>query len=374
MHILGTRSQYTRSSWYDGLRFEPSKNNIVSMRDDALHSMIRSKLAGGYSGKEIESLELKIDNSVSNLVDLLDSYIGDNRPFDLARKIHYFALDVITELSFGETFGDLTTDSDVHGLIEDFETYMPYLIISTVMSWMISVLGLPIFRPLLPSEHDVLGVGRLAGIAKRVAAERFGPEKKVQKDMVGSFVARGLTQEQTENEIAAQIIAGSDTTATGIRATFLHIITNPRVLGKLHTEIQESELSWPIATNAEIRQMPYLQAIIKEGLRMLPPVAGFMSKDVPPGGDCWNGVTFPPGTRIGLCMMGILRRRDIFGEDADGFRPERWLDATPEMETTWSLVFGSGKWACLGKNIAQMELNKVLVEVGCPPEVDMIHA
>ncbi|KHO00456.1 benzoate 4-monooxygenase cytochrome P450 [Metarhizium album ARSEF 1941] len=393
MHILGARSQYTRSSWYNGLQFEPGKNNIISMRDDALHAVIRAKMAGGYSGKEVEYLEFKIDKSVGNLVSLLESYVRGNRPFDLARKIQYFALDVISELAFGEPFGDLTADSDVHNLVEDIETYLPHLIVSTVMSWMIPVLSLPIFRPLMPSEHDVLGVGRLVGIAKKVAAERYGPSRKIQRDMVGSFVARGLTQEQTENEIAAQMyvrrqngwdshglldrltlltrhpdcsIAGSDTTATGIRATFLHVMTNPRVLARLQAEIRDSELSWPAATDAEIRLMPFAQATIKEGLRVLPPVAGFMSKEVPADGDCWDGLSLPPGTRVGLCMMGILRQKHVFGEDADEFRPERWLDATPEMEKTWGLVFGSGKWACLGKEIARMELNKVLVEVGFP--------
>lgn len=186
MHMLGARSQYTRSSWYNGLRFEPSKNNIISMRDDALHAVIRSKMAGGvrrhptrpalcsgsmangvflpqYSGKEVDHLEPKVDSSVQNLVRLLDAYVRDGRPFDLARKIHFFALDVISELAFGEPFGDLTTDSDVHSLVTDIETYLPYLIVSTVMSWMIPVLGLPVFRPLMPSEHDVLGIGRLVG-------------------------------------------------------------------------------------------------------------------------------------------------------------------------------------------------------------------
>ncbi|KAG8406457.1 hypothetical protein J3458_021289 [Metarhizium acridum] len=363
MHILGARSQYTRSSWYNGLRFEPGKNNIISMRDDALHAVMRSKMAGGYSGKEVEYLEFKIDKSVTNLVNLLDSYVRDGRPFDFARKIHFFALDVISELAFGEPFGDLTTDSDVHNLVTDIETYLPYLIVSTVMSWMI-----PGSRAAHFQAPHAFGVRRAwhRPPGRRVAAERYGPSRKIQRDMVGSFVARGLTQEQTESEIAAQIngsIAGSDTTATGIRATFLHAITNPRVLARLQAEIQESELSWPVAADAEIRKMPFVQATIKEGLRMLPPVAGFMSKEVPADGDCWNGLSFPPGTRIGLCMMGIMRQRDVFGADADEFRPERWLGATPDMEATWGLVFGSGKWACLGKNIARMEMNKVLVEV-----------
>lgn len=158
-------------------------------------------------------------------------------------------------------------------------------------------------------------------------------------------------------------VAGSDTTATGIRSTLLNIITNPRVLSKLREEINAAKLSWPIAKDSEIRQMPYLQASIREGLRLFPPVSGFMSKEVPIDGDCWNGITFPAGTRIGFSMVGILRQRHVWGEDANEFRPERWFDATPDMEATIGLVFGGGKWGCLGKNVAQIEMNKVIVEV-----------
>lgn len=62
-------------------------------------------------------------------------------------------------------------------------------------------------------------------------------------------------------------------------------------------------------------------------------------------------------------MVGILRQRHVWGEDANEFRPERWFDATPDMEATIGLVFGGGKWGCLGKNVAQIEMNKVIVEV-----------
>ena len=60
-------------------------------------------------------------------------------------------------------------------------------------------------------------------------------------------------------------------------------------------------------------------------------------------------------------------RHKIFGDDADCFRPERWLEAEPErlkeMENIVDLVFGSGRWLCLGKTMVLMELRKVFVEV-----------
>ncbi|KAG5949892.1 hypothetical protein E4U53_005664 [Claviceps sorghi] len=365
--MLSVRSQYTRSAWYNGMRFEPRKNNIVSMRDDATHAIMRSRMAAGYSGKDVENLEQRVDTGIMNLIGLIESYVSQERPFDFARKVQYLAVDVVTDVLFGETFGDLAADGDVHGYLGAMEKFVPTLIVSTVLSWVIPLLGLPLFRPLVPSEHDVLGVGRIMGIAKKMVSERFGPEKKTSSDMLGSWVARGLTQEQAECEIAAAIIAGSDTIATAIRSTMLYIVTNPRVLAKLQDEIDTAPLSRPVASYTQLRKMTYLQAVIREGLRMHPPAAGAMSKEVPPDGDNWNGLAFPPGTRISLSMWGVFRSRDVWGPDADEFRPERWLEAPAEkraeMDSTWDIIFSSGKWGCLGRNIAQIEMNKTLVEL-----------
>lgn len=116
--------------------------------------------------------------------------------------------------------------------------------------------------------------------------------------------------------------------------------------------------------------MPYFQATIKEGLRIWPPVTGLGSKQVPREGDIINGVFIPGGTHIGHAAWGVFRSKEIWGEDANEFRPERWLvggdgdkGRLQEMDATWELVFSYGRWQCLGKNVAMVELNKVIVEV-----------
>ncbi|RBQ67894.1 hypothetical protein FVER14953_13512 [Fusarium verticillioides] len=367
-HMLNVRTRYKRSSWYDAMRLDPTKDNVLSQRDDDLHASTRSKMAAAYSGKEVDNIETTIDENVERLLDLLDAeYISKDIPFDFGYKAQYFTLDVISALAFGEAFGDLETDSDVNGYITAMEESMPTIITTTVMPWMIKLLQLPIFRSMLPSDKDKAGVGRVMAIAKKVAAERFGPNPKVQRDMIGSFVSRGLLQHEVESEILMQILAGADTTATAIRATLLYIISNPRVVQAMRAEIDNSKLSHPIVTDAEARAMPYLQAVIKEGLRIHPPVVGLMSKEVPQGGDTFKGQYLPEGTKIGYCAWGIFRRTDIWGEDSDEFRPERWLHSSVDslrlMEGTLELVFGYGRWQCLGKNIALMELNKVFVEL-----------
>jgi cytochrome P450 len=62
--------------------------------------------------------------------------------------------------------------------------------------------------------------------------------------------------------------------------------------------IANGKISSPI-TDDEAKQLPYLQAIIKEGLRICPPVSGLMDKEVPPGGDTIDDVFVPSGTKIG---------------------------------------------------------------------------
>jgi cytochrome P450 len=151
-----------------------------------------------------------------------------------------------------------------------------------------------------------------------------------------------------------------------MRATLLYIVTNPHVLSKLLSEISTSQISKPI-TDAEARKLPYLQAVIKEGMRIFPPVTGFLSKTVPNGGDTINGIFIHVGTAIGWSPFGLMRSKKIWGSDAKLFRPERWLEGSAEdrqkKDIEVEMCFGYGKYQCLGKNIADIELNKAYVEV-----------
>nr|XP_036576508.1 benzoate 4-monooxygenase cytochrome p450 [Colletotrichum truncatum]KAF6783265.1 benzoate 4-monooxygenase cytochrome p450 [Colletotrichum truncatum] len=366
-HMLNVRTKYKRSNWFDAMRLDPGKDNILSTRDDEVHSMLRSRMAAGYSGKEVENLEAKIDENIVRLMHLIEKYVSKDKEFDFGIKAQYYTLDVISDLAFGEPFGDVESDSDVHQYIHTMEENMPNIVLTAALPWLLKLFSSPLFRSLLPSEKDAIGVGKTIGIAKKVVAERFGPNKKVPRDMLGSFIAHGLNQEEASSEILMQILAGSDTTATAIRGTLLHILTSPRVTEALRAEIEAAKPSWPVITDAEAREMPYLTAVIKEGLRIFPPVVGLMSKEVPKGGDTFKGVYLPEGTRIGYGAWGIFRQTDVWGSDAHDFRPERWLEAEGEklksMEGALELIFGYGKWQCLGRNVAMMQLRKIFVEL-----------
>jgi cytochrome P450 len=186
-------------------------------------------------------------------------------------------------------------------------------------------------------------------------------------------------------------VAGSITTAAAIRYTLLALISTPAAYASLQKEIDDNvasgRISTQIITDAEAQALPYLQAVICEGLRMWPPTTGLGSKQVPKGGDVICGYRVPEGTQIAHNFSGVMRLKSIWGEDADVFRPERWLEAGAEgegrlkvMNSVVDLDFGSGKYQCLGKRIALMELNKIFFEVGLNlqlltfPQSSLAHA
>lgn len=156
---------------------------------------------------------------------------------------------------------------------------------------------------------------------------------------------------------------------------------NPRSCQKLVQEIDEavhrgiiSDKPDGVIKDSEARKLLYLQAVIKEGLRWLPPTGGLLAKQVPKEGDTIAGHFVPGGTIVGISQYALHHSRDLFGPDPLAFRPERWLhtsqggdeadwDKIKKMERNNDLIFGHGKYQCLGKSIAFLELNKVFVEL-----------
>lgn len=108
-----------------------------------------------------------------------------------------------------------------------------------------------------------------------------------------------------------------------------HILKDRRIYLKIVEEIDEaakvSKLS-KIAQFNEAQQLPYFQAALKEAMRVRPAVGLAMARSVPAGGAEIDGVRYPGGTELNLNAWAIHRDREMFGEDAEVFRPERWLE------------------------------------------------
>ncbi|KAF4965520.1 hypothetical protein FSARC_6700 [Fusarium sarcochroum] len=372
--MMASRSSYSRGPWYNALRFEPGKDNLFSMRDDDAHTKLRNKMAAGYSGKENESLERTIDTHIARLITLLETkYLSTEQeyhPVDFAQKIQYFTLDVISDLAFGQPFGYVEQDDDVFDFIKITRSFFPVTLVMANIPSLVSLLHSRLFNGLLPKESDKLGFGAFIGVANKKVAERFATDAVAHPDMLGSFIRHGLSQEEASRESLLNVVAGSDTSATTIRLIMLSLLSNPVAYRKLQSEIddgiKDGTISSPV-TDAESRKLRYLQATLQEGLRIKAPAAGPLFKEVPKQGDYIDGKFIPGGTQIGTSPFSIYHSKEIFGQDANLFLPERWLNADPArvdaMSEVVNLVFSSGKYQCLGKPVALIELNKIFVEL-----------
>jgi cytochrome P450 len=103
--------------------------------------------------------------------------------------------------------------------------------------------------------------------------------------------------------------------------------------------------------------------VVKEGLRIHPAVGLPLERVVGPSGLVLYDTTFPPGTIVGVNPWVIHRDRDIFGPDAEIFRPERWLEADADQKKRMDsamFAFGGGARTCIGKNISLLEIYKLV--------------
>lgn len=383
--MSSVRSPFTRGEWYSCLKLHPDHENVVSLIDDREHTELRNRMSLGYSGKENFHLEQDVDEQLLKLFELINSkYVarpkdGVFRTVDLSRITSFFTLDTISKVAFGTTFAFLDRDEDPFGYLKNLEQFLPAIIVFGVYTELTKILKIPFIKAALPRSTDKRGLGRVMGFARDRVQERFGHKPIVRHDMLGSFIKHGLTQEQLESETLTQITAGSDSTASSLRLTLHFICTAPPILERLLAEIDVAiaagQISRPIIKDSEARQLPYLQACIKEGLRVYPPVTGLMAKQVPTGGATVNvnGAEkyVPAGTQIAWNPWGMMRDADIFGADHEIFRPERWLPLNnseaeqtriARMTETVSLCFGYGRFGCLGRGVATMELNKAIIE------------
>ncbi|CZT20651.1 related to pisatin demethylase (cytochrome P450) [Ramularia collo-cygni] len=379
------RSTFTRGPWYAALKLHPERDNITSYTDERKHADLRHRMAPGYSGKENPLLEQDVDDKLLDMHDLIiDKYL--NRPAegifricDLGRVTQYFTLDVISKIAFGQTFGFLENDDDPFGYIANLSQLLPAIIVFGVYTELTNLMKIPLLKSALPKSTDKRGIGRVMGFAADRVRERFGTKPVVRKDMLGAFINKGLTQGELESETLTQITAGSDSTASSLRLTLHFISTSPpileRVLAEARAGIEAGKISRPVIKDSEARQLPYLQACIKEGLRMYPPVTGLLAKRVPNEGAYVevDGVEkfVPGGTQIGWNSWAMMRHEHIFGADVEIYRPERWLPSdgseqerarVTKMTDTVSLCFGYGRFGCLGRGVATMELNKAILE------------
>ena len=171
---------------------------------------------------------------------------------------------------------------------------------------------------------------------------------------------QGMSDRQLRDEIATLMLAGHETTANALSWTWMLLSQNPEAEGKLQKEI-EAVLGdrWP--TVEDLPDLAYANAVIKESMRLYPPVSLLgreAVEDVEVG-----GYLVPKGCVV-MISQWVMHHKDVYFDQPDVFRPERWLgDLEKQLPRGVYFPFGDGPRICIGKGFALMEAVLILVAI-----------
>jgi cytochrome P450 len=289
---------------------------------------------------------------------------GWTEKVDLMPLFYRFTLDTATAFIFGESVESQTAALDTNatgGKREEFAKFTEsFSVIQDYAAWRMRLQSLYWLAdgPKLRAAN-----GAIRKFANRIINKTLnghvGPDNKYGQPEKYSIVEELTKATQDPLEIRDNVIsllaAGRDTTSALLSWIFYLLAVHPDVYAKLRQIIVQDfgENSLKNPTFAELKSCRYLQYVISETLRLYPTVPGNIKhaiKDtiLPVGGgpDGTQPLAVKKGSIIAMMVYLMHRRPDIWGEDADQFRPERWGD----VKRDWSFIpFSGGPRICLGR-------------------------
>lgn len=163
--------------------------------------------------------------------------------------------------------------------------------------------------------------------------------------------------------------AGFDTISGALSAYLVFIARTKGCQATLHEELDQARKSGRLdeyPTYDQASQLPYLQASIKESQRLHSAIGMSVPRVVPPEGATIEGHLLPGGTVAGINPWVLHRNRSVFGDDADNFRPQRYIEAPAakrkEMDSA-DFTFGGASRSCPGQHLAWVVLSKTCAAI-----------
>lgn len=169
---------------------------------------------------------------------------------------------------------------------------------------------------------------------------------------------QGMTDQQVRDEVVTLFLAGHETTANTLNWTWYLLAQHPEIEARLHGEL-DAVLNGRAPTLADLRTLTYTDWVIKESMRLYPPVWAVGRQaidDVEIGG--WPVAR---GSIVSIVPYLVHRDPQWWGADAGVFRPERWADDPPHKYAY--IPFSSGPRVCIGNSFASMEARLLLAAI-----------
>jgi len=381
--IYNTRGTFLKSDYYtinDALQDGHIIQNIFSTRSNEFHSRSIKPVQKLYNLQNALQIESIMNDNLRTFCTQLETRFiqGANKgkTCDIADWISYFAWDFLGDMTWSKRIGFMEKGEDIGDMLGTAERVMRYFSVVGQIPRLDKWLGKNPKWPRSLYKFDDFAVA--AGFSVDRFMERIhNPELgKGKGDFLGGFLEakKEFPELVTDNEVIGymiiNVLGGADTLAIVIKAIFYHILKSPAAKARLVQELLSAHLSYPAPYSA-VEQLPYLDACIKEGLRMHPVVGHILERVVPTSGlTLPNGTTLPPGTVVGVNPWVVHYKESIFGAQPHTFRPERWMRNEKEEQAAYEariknmkdadMVFGGGNRICIGKALALVEVYKVV--------------
>ncbi|KAF5540871.1 cytochrome P450 monooxygenase alkane hydroxylase [Fusarium napiforme] len=206
-------------------------------------------------------------------------------------------------------------------------------------------------------EHYVDQAMALRTSPSKREVSRKSESKSRHDSLLRQLASSGVSKEKIRAELLSVLIAARDTTSNLLGNLFFILARRPDIWTKIRDEVKQLDTNEP--TYEQLRHLTFAKYCINESLRLHPPVPsnGRMAyrDTVLPHGGGPNGdqpIHVPKGSMVNYTVYAMHRRKDLYGQDAEEFRPERWESLRPSW---FFLPFNGGPRICLGQQYAITE-------------------
>ena len=389
--ILGFKERLDKGPGYQVFVMTgTTQTALVSIKDERTHGVYRRPIANAYSLSSLKGYEPYIDETIEKLIVVLDKHDAENAAINMTRWCQFWAFDVMSKLSFGESLGFLEHGYDFNGMIQAQRENFRYISVANNFPFLDILTKRNPFLKLIKKKPSMFFTFAKRVVSERLAkaakedAEAQSVSKQTQRpdDLLGSFIAARKTyplmdEQRLAHLSATNVLAGANNSARAMDVTINWLATHPDEQERLYKEItavnvaamKEADMEGPAALELALK-MPYLDAVIQESYRTfgapannLERIAGEAGMHLP------NGIELPPGTVVAMNPASMSSLPHVYGQDAGAFRPSRWMKQYAEEEDEFQervslmrrslIVFGHGSRSCIGKNIVQLELYKL---------------
>ncbi|KAK8116211.1 cytochrome P450 [Apiospora sp. TS-2023a] len=337
--------------------------------DEAGHRLMRRLQSPAFSDKALRAQERVITGYVDLLIQKLHGLASDpdtSNAVDMTAWYNYTTFDIIGDLAFGEPFHCLR-DAVWHWWLDAvFDLFQDGVFMRAARRFVWPLPGvlawLFVPRKLVKNRMDQF-MFTVERVNRRLQLTTDRPD--FLSYILSAEGEKAMSMEETYVCTQVLIVAGSETTATALTGATYLLLENPQTLEKLTTEIKsrfQREADITIQSTAEL---PYLNAVVQESLRLCPPGPAVFPRVVPEGGRTVCGQYVPGGFTVGVHQLAADRSSHNFA-DPESFAPERWLGDDSRFDEDHKAAcqpFSHGPRNCIGKNLAMAEIKTILSRV-----------